>query len=86
MSQPSLSDSAVDALAAVRAMDAAITNAHPQRHAVRNLKRMAEATLTEAFRRAHDLAWQARDLESLVREVREKAAPPQSATGAEEKP
>ena len=71
MSVPSLAESAVDALAAVRAMDANITNDHPQRHAVRYMKRLAETVLSDAFRQAHSLAWQAQDLEALIVQVRD---------------
>jgi hypothetical protein len=63
MSEPrSLADSAVATLAAVRAMDAQTTNEHDERHQIRTLKRLAEQTLSEAFRAASELAWLAEDV------------------------
>ncbi len=69
MSEMSLADKAVRTLAAVQAMDANTTNDQPQRHTVRALKRSAEATLEAAFRQANDLAWLAKDLQALVKEL-----------------
>lgn len=66
----SLADQAVQALAMVKAMDAEMTNDHPQRHQVRNMKRLAETAIAAGLRQAIDLAWQAKDLGSLVDEVR----------------
>lgn len=70
----SLADQAVQAIAMVKAMDADVTNENPQRHAVRNLKRLAEGCLADGMRRAIDLAWQAKDLTSLVDDVRKEEA------------
>lgn len=66
MTTGSIADDAVAALAAVRAMDAGITNDDPHRHIVRSLKRNAEAILIEAFRRSHELAYQAEELGKLM--------------------
>lgn len=65
----SLADKAVEVLAMVKAMDTDMTNDRPERHQVRNLKRLAEAAVDEGFRRAVDFAWMAKDLQSLVAEV-----------------
>lgn len=65
----SLADKAVEVLAMVKAMDADMTNDRPERHQVRNLKRMAEAAIDEGLRRAAEFAWMAKDLPSLVAEV-----------------
>jgi len=78
MAGTSLADDAVSALAAVRAMDAAMDVDHPERHSVRTLKRMAEQMLADAFRQAQELAYLATDLTSMVDVIRadeaEKAA------------
>ena len=66
----SLADQAVQAIALVKAMDADMTNDKPQRRVVRNLKRLAEQAIANGLRQAIDLAWQARDTETLVAEVR----------------
>lgn len=69
----SLADCAVAALAAVAAIgEGAMTLDHPERHAVRNLKREAEGLLREAFNRAEGLAYMAKDLPDLVQSVRDE--------------
>jgi hypothetical protein len=71
----SLADQAVQVLAMVRAMgEGGMGIDRPERHAVRNLKREAEAILAEAFRRAEGLAYLARDLPELVQTVRNEEA------------
>lgn len=69
----SLAEQFVDVLAMVRAMDADMTNDRPERHQVRALKRVAEAAIAEGLRRAAEAAWMAKDLPSLVAEVRKQA-------------
>jgi hypothetical protein len=69
MSSESLADKAVQALALLQAMDADITLKHPERHAVRSLKRIAAQALDAALRQVVDLAYQAKDLSTLVREI-----------------
>ena len=69
----SLADKAVEVLAIVKAMDADMTNDRPERHQVRNLKRLAEAAIDEGLRRAAEFAWMAKDLPSLVAEVDKQA-------------
>lgn len=64
--QPSLADRAVSVLALVDAMDRDTNNDRPERHAVRSMKRMAEQILADAFTKAADLAWQAKDLRKLA--------------------
>ncbi len=73
MTNMSLADQAVEVLGMVRAMDADMTNDRPERHQVRNLKRMAEAAIAEGLRRAAEFAWIAKDLPSLVAEVDKQA-------------
>ena len=70
----SLADQAVRTLAAVRAMDESMSLDRPERHSVRNMKRLAEAILTRAFSEANDLAYQSTDLTSLVDNVRHEEA------------
>ena len=65
----SLADQAVQALAMVHAMDEGVDNKHPERHVVRSMKRVAQQSLEAAFRNAIDLAWQAKDLRKLAREI-----------------
>ena len=65
----SLADQAVDVLAMVRAMTADMTNDRPERHQVRNLKRLAEQAIAEGLRQAAEFVWMAKDLPSLVAEV-----------------
>lgn len=65
----SLADKAVAVLAMVKAMDADMTIDRPERHQVRNLKRLAEAAIDEGLRRAAEFACIAKDLPSLVAEV-----------------
>lgn len=66
----SLADAAVDALAAVAQMDAGVTLEDFERHQVRTLKRMAEQTLTDAFRLARELAWLAEDVRKTAKDVK----------------
>lgn len=69
MSTPqSLADCAVSALAEVRAMGENLDNEHPMRHAVRNMKRMAEQIMTDSMRQATELAYNA---ERLVKDYDE---------------
>lgn len=41
----------------------------PERHAIRNLKHIAEYALTDAFRLAQDLSFQAQDLREMARQI-----------------
>ena len=74
MSTPSLADSAVDAIAAVRAMGEGMPADAPERHVVRNLKRMAEDIIGNALRHARDRAYQAEGLSKDMRESERSAA------------
>lgn len=74
MSTPSLADSAVDAIAAVRAMGADMPADAPERHTVRNLKRMAEEIIGNALRHARDLAYQAESLSKDMRDAEHATA------------
>lgn len=65
----SLADQAVQALAMVKDMDAGLDMEHPERHAVRNLQRLAEQQIAAGFRIAIDLAWQSKDLRKLVVDI-----------------
>jgi hypothetical protein len=71
VSAPSLADQAVAVLAAVSAIDAGITNDHPERHQIRSIKRLAEQHLADAMRHAHSLAYLADDARNLARELKE---------------
>ena len=78
----SLADQAVQALAMVKAIDETVDNAHPERHVVRSMKRVAEQALAAAFRNAIDMAWQAKDLQETARKL-EASAKPHNALGQE---
>ena len=75
----SLADQAVQALAMVKAMDEGVELEHPERHAVRNMKRVAEQTIATAMRTAIDLAWQAKDLREMMRGVEAATKPADNA-------
>jgi len=83
MAQHSLADLAVQTLAALRALDELTGNERPERHQVRQIKRLAEANLEAAFRQATELAWMAKDLGSLVAEVQAESAQQAIAGGGE---
>ncbi len=70
-----LADQAVQALAMVKAMDEGLELEHPERHAIRNLKRTAQNVLEAGLRYAIDLAWQADDLRKLAREIEATKTP-----------
>ncbi|MFY9480248.1 MAG: hypothetical protein WAQ08_21650 [Aquabacterium sp.] len=65
----SLADQAVETLAAVSAMTDALTNDHPERHAVRSLKPIAQDIISNALRQARDLAYQAEEMQREQRRV-----------------
>ena len=68
----SLADEAIIALAEVRAIGEKLGDEHPMRHAVRNIKRVAEDILTQSLRQVTDLSYQAerlvKDFDKLVSE------------------
>lgn len=69
-----LADQAILALSMVKSMgESRYGLEHPERHAVRSMKRVAEGILADAFNKAIDLAYQAADLPKLVQEVREES-------------
>lgn len=70
-----LADRAIDALAKVKAMGDGLELHHPERHQVRQLQRLAESLLTDAFIAADSLAWQASDLRTLAREIESDCKP-----------
>lgn len=80
MTQLSLADKAVDAIAAVRAMGEGLGMEHPERHAVRDLKRAAEAILETALHQARGLAYTAEGLSTDMR--KEEAARAESPKAA----
>ena len=65
----SLADQAVQALAMVKAMDEGLGMEHPERHAIRGMKRVAQQVIEAGLRSAIDLAWQAQDLRRMTREM-----------------
>lgn len=65
----SLADQAVQALAMVKAMDEGLDMEHPERHAIRSMKCVAQQVIESALRSAIDLAWQAKDLRKLSSEI-----------------
>ena len=74
MAEQSLADRAIETLAAVRAMDDGVELAHPERHAVHELKRAAEAILDTALRQAYMLAHAAQDLREDMRKKEKEGA------------
>ena len=80
MQHLSLADRAVDAIAAVRAMGEGLGMDHPERHAVRDLKRAAEAILETALHQARGLAYTAEGLSTDMR--KEEAARAESPKAA----
>lgn len=64
----SLADRAVATLAHVARMTEGVTNDHPERHALRELKQVAEAILDEAFQHARRLAFASEGLRETMRE------------------
>ena len=71
----SLADQAVQALAMVKAMDEGLEMEHPERHAIRSMKRVAQQVIEAGLRSAIDLAWQANDLRKLAREIEATKTP-----------
>lgn len=69
MSEQSLSDRAVMTLSAVQNMTDKVSNDHPERQCIRGMKRTAEQILSAAFLSAMDLAYQAKDIASTMREL-----------------
>ena len=65
----SLADQVIEALAAVSQMDHGMDNDQPERHEVRNLKRIAEQAIADAMRTAVELSWQAKAVRKLAREI-----------------
>lgn len=63
----SLADRAVDTLAAVRAMCEGVSNEHPERQTIRDLKQIAENLIEEALRQARHLTFIAQSLSSDMR-------------------
>jgi poly-gamma-glutamate capsule biosynthesis protein CapA/YwtB (metallophosphatase superfamily) len=61
----SLADDTIAALQAIKAIGEnldSLNDEHPMRHAVRGMKRTAEAILTDAIKQATDIAYQANQL------------------------
>jgi len=71
----SLADQAVQALAMVKAMDEGLDMEHPERHAIRSMKRVAQQVIEAGLRSAIDLAWQANDLRKLARDIEATKTP-----------
>lgn len=80
MDHPSLADKAVDAIAAVRAMGEGLGMEQPERHAVRDLKRAAEAILETALHQARGLAYTAEGLSTDMRKQEAERAAAQKGT------
>ena len=78
----SLADQAVQALAMVKAMDEGLDMEHPERHAIRSMKRVAQQVIEAGLRSAIDLAWQANDLRKLARDIEATKTPNHQISGA----
>ncbi|KOC21160.1 hypothetical protein GL58_10730 [Comamonas testosteroni] len=72
----SLADQAVDTIAAIRNLDTGSNMDHPERHAVREMKRVASEIVTNALRQAQALVYSA---ESLQKDMRKHERAAQSA-------
>ncbi len=70
---PSLADQAVEALAAIKALDERCQNEYPERHAMREVRRAAVSALSDAFRRVTELARVAECVRDFADSVKEKA-------------
>lgn len=68
---PSIADQAIAALSAVQRMDEGIDLEHPERHAVRELKRAAEQAMLDAFRLATSLAFTAQTVREVAKELQD---------------
>ena len=55
--------------AMVKAMDENLNMEHPERHAIRNMQRIAKQVIEAGLRSATDLAWQAQDLREMARQI-----------------
>lgn len=80
MEHPSLADKAVDTIAAVRALGEGLGMEHPERHAVRDLKRAAEDILETALRQARSLAYTAEGLSTEMRKLESERAATKAST------
>ena len=63
----SLADQAVDTIAAIRNLDTGTNMDHPERHAVREMKRVASEIVTNALRQAQALVHSAQSLQQDMR-------------------
>ena len=63
----SLADQAVDTIAAIRKMTEGVDNEHPERHAIREMKRVAESIIGGALTQARALADTAERLQEDMR-------------------
>lgn len=72
----SLADQVIQSLADVRQMDDGIDTDCPEHHAIWNLKRLAEQAIADAMRAATELAWQAKAIRKLAREIEAADKPP----------
>jgi hypothetical protein len=72
MSNQSLADLAVQALAAVSAIDAKVSNEHPERHHIRAMKQTASSILSAAFTQAISIALYTESLQQDMRKLHEE--------------
>ncbi len=63
----SLADQAVDTISAIRNLDTGANMAHPERHAVREMKRVASEIVSNALRQAEALVNSAQSLQQDMR-------------------
>jgi hypothetical protein len=70
----SLADQVIQALAEVRQMDQDIDANYPEWYVVRSLKKAAEQTIAAAMITASDLAWQAKKIRQMAREIKASKA------------
>lgn len=69
----SVADRAVEALAAVKAMDQGVGLEHPERRAIREMKQIALKIISDALESATRLAYQASDLRDLAAAIKTEA-------------
>ena len=63
----SLADQAVDTIASIRNLDTSTNMGHPERHTVREMKRVASEIVTNALRQAQALVHSAESLQQDMR-------------------
>lgn len=67
----SINDRTIETLAMVLTMDEGMSNDDPDRHIVRNLKRMAHRCIEDGLNQAMELAFQSRDVRETFKKLKD---------------